>query len=401
MKGHGVKYCVVILDGAAGWPVQELGGKTTLQAAATPHLDELAASGTLGCAVTVPPGFEPSSSAACTSILGYDPVEDYVGRGAIEAASMGIELGPDDVALRLNLVTLADSRMRSYAAGHIRTEESRAIVASLAETLDDETFRLYPGVAYRHILVVTGHPELLDCKFTPPHDISGKRVGPFLPKGKGAELLLNYMDRARPVLEANGVNRCRVADGEFGATDVWPFWPGAAPSTMIPFAERYGVSVAMTSGVDLLNGLAVLFKIDRLDIAGVTDGADNDYAAQVNGALVALDDHDLVIIHVESPDEEGHAGDWEGKIEAIEAIDREVLSRVRAYAASNELRILAMPDHPTPVEIKTHVGEPVPFVLAGPGIAHNGAEEYDEMSATETRLTVDPGYGVMERLLGR
>ena len=393
-----MKYVVVILDGASGWPLEELGGRTTLQAARTPHLDALAREGTIGLAQTVPEGAEPSSSAACTSILGYDPVADYVGRGAIEAASMGIELGPDEVALRLNLVTITDGIMASYSAGHITTEESRAIVTGLAAALDDDTFRLYPGVAYRHILVVTGHPELLDVAYTPPHDISDKPIVGHLPSGSGAALLLDYQDRARVVLANSGVNQCRAAEGALAATDVWPFWPGVAPKGMVPFAEKRGVTAAMTSGVDLLNGLAVLAGIDRLDIAGVTDGADTDYAAQADGALAALMDHDLVIIHVESPDEEGHAGSVEGKVAAIEAIDREVIARVRR--CSEELRLLAMPDHPTPIAIKTHVGEPVPFLLWGPGVAADGAPSFDETSARESGLLLDPGRQVMDRLLG-
>lgn len=395
--GDHMKYVIVILDGAAGWPVAELGGRTTLQAAATPNLDALAATGTVGLAQTVPPGTEPSSAAACTSIIGYDPVADRVGRGAIEAASMGIELAADEVALRLNLVTIADGVMASYAAGHITTEESRAIVLDLADALDDDTFRLYPGVAYRHILVVKGHPELSDLAYTPPHDISDKPVEGRLPDGPGAQLLLDYMVLARGVLANNGVNLCRGDEGLLMATDVWPFWPGVRPEGMARFADKHGVSAAMTSGVDLLNGLAVLAGIDRLHIDGVTDGSDTDYAAQADGALAALADHDLVVIHVESPDEEGHAGDLHGKIAAIEAIDREVLSRVRR--CSEEMRVLAMPDHPTPIELKTHVGEPVPFVLWGPGIAHNGAAAYDENAAAATGLLLDPGRLVMERLL--
>lgn len=392
-----MKYVVVILDGASGWPLDELGGRTTLDAARTPHLDALAREGRVGLAQTVPEGAEPSSSAACTSILGYDPVADYVGRGAIEAASMGIELAPDEVALRLNLVTIHDGIMASYSAGHITTEESRAIVTGLADALDDETFRLYPGVAYRHILVVKGHPELLDLTYTPPHDISDKPIDGHLPTGAGAELLLDYQDRARVVVANSGVNQCRAAEGNLAVTDVWPFWPGVAPSGMVPFAERRGKTAAMTSGVDLLNGLAVLAGIDRLDIAGVTDGADTDYAAQADGALAALMDHDVVVIHVESPDEEGHAGSVEGKVAAIEAIDREVISRVRR--CSEQLRLLAMPDHPTPIAIKTHVGEPVPFVLWGPGIAHNGATSFREAAARSTGLLLDPGHRVMDELL--
>lgn len=393
-----MKYVVVILDGAAGWPLTALGEKTTLEAADTPHLDTLARSGTVGLARTVPEGTEPSSSAACTSILGYDPVADHVGRGAIEAASIGIDLADDEVALRLNTVTITDGVMTSYAAGHISTEESHEIITELAAELDDETFRLFPGVAYRHILVVKGHPELLDCSYTPPHDISDRPIEGHLPQGAGAELLHAYMRRAKPVLERSEVNRRRLHAGLLPATDVWPFWPGARPKGLVPFFERRGLTAAMTSGVDLLNGLAVLTGIDRLAIAGVTGGSDNDYAAQAQGALAALADHDLVIIHVESPDEEGHAGDAAAKVAAIEAIDREVMSRVRRCV--EELRVLAMPDHPTPVALKTHVGEPVPFVLWGPGIEPNGALSYSESAAAATGLVVDPGSGVMDLLLG-
>ena len=396
-----MKYVVVILDGAAGWPVAELGGKTTLQAARTPNLDELARAGRVGLAQTVPEGSEPSSSAACTSIVGYDPVEDYVGRGAIEAAAMGIRLAPDEVALRLNTVTITDGIMTSYAAGHISTAESNAIVCDIATSLDDGTFTLYPGVAYRHILVVKDHPELLDISFTPPHDISDRPVAAYLPHGPGAELLLDFMQRAKPLLENSGINRCRAADCGFPVTDVWPFWPGVAPKGMVPFATLRGISAAMTSGVDLLGGLAVLAGMDRLEIAGVTGGSDNDYAGQAQGGLAALADHGLVVIHVESPDEEGHAGDTMAKVAAIEAIDREVIARVRVLAEERgDVRLLAMPDHPTPIEIKTHVGEPVPFLLWGPGVDANGASAYDEVAAAATGLKLDPGRLVMDELLG-
>ncbi|MDZ4170120.1 MAG: cofactor-independent phosphoglycerate mutase [Coriobacteriia bacterium] len=392
-----MKYVIVILDGAAGWPMSALGGKSTLEAACTPNLDALARTGLVGLARTVPEGTEPSSSAACTSIIGYDPVEDYVGRGAIEAASIGVELAPDEVALRLNTVTITDGLMTSYAAGHISTEESNAIVRDIATNLDDAVFTLHPGVAYRHILVVKGHPELLECGFTPPHDISDKPVVGQVPRGRGSELLLDYMERAKPLLAHNAVNLCRLGAGLLPVTDVWPFWPGARPRGLVPFSQKRGVRAAMTSGVDLLNGLAVLTGITRLSITGVTGDSDNDYAGQTIGALEALVDHDLVVIHVESPDEEGHAGDGPAKLAAIEAIDREVVSRVRAYPG--EVRILAMPDHPTPVELKTHVGDPVPFVLWGPGIATNGAVAYGETDASATGLVVDPGAGVMDLLL--
>lgn len=395
-----VKYVVVILDGAAGHPLDELGGRTTLQAARTPVLDACAREGSVGLAVTVPPGTEPSSSAACMSILGYDPVADYVGRGAIEAASMGIGLDSDQIALRLNTVTVTDGIMTSYAAGHISTEESGAIVRELAAHLDDETFRLYPGIAYRHILVVTGHPELLDLAYTPPHDISDRPIARHLPVGIGAQLLLDYMERARALLPHSPVNAARIAAGELPVTEVWPFWPGSRPAGLEHFSSKRGVSAAMTSGVDLLNGLAVLTGIDRLEIAGVTGDSGNDYVGQTEGALEALREHDLVVIHVESPDEEGHAGDAAAKVAAIEAIDEHVMTRVVAFAREHgSVRVLAMPDHPTPVALKTHVGEPVPFIVWGDGETANGARVYSEAEAAGTGLVVDPGRGVMELLL--
>ncbi len=400
-----MKYCVIILDGAAGWPLPALGGKTTLTAARTPHLDALARDGAVGLAVTVPDGEEPSSSTACTSILGYDPVADRVGRGAIEAASMGVTLAPDEIALRMNLVHIDEGVMRSYSSGRIPTDESRAIVGELAGALATPTFAFHPGVAYRHVLVVKGHPELLDAAYAPPHDLSDRPVASHLPAGPGATLLLDLMDRARELLRRSPVNARRAERGDLPATDIWPFWPGKTPSGMKPFEKARGVRGAMTSGVDLLNGLAVLAGLTRLHVAGVSDGPDNDYVAQAEAGLAALADHDLVIIHVESPDEAGHAGDADAKLAAIEAIDREIVSRARAaaprFARDGGLRILAMPDHPTPVAIKTHSREPVPFVLAGPGIAGNGADRYDEAAATRTGLKLDPGRLVMDRLLAR
>jgi 2,3-bisphosphoglycerate-independent phosphoglycerate mutase len=392
-----MKYAVIILDGAAGWPLDELGGKTCLEAAETPVLDSLAREGLLGMARTIPAGTEPSSAAACTSILGYDPVASYVGRGAIEATSMGIRLEPGQVAMRLNLVTLDDGIMRSYSCGHISTEEAHELVAELDDALSDGTFAFYPGVAYRHILVVSHHAELLDGSYTPPHDISDKPITGHIPRGPGSELLTDLMERARPILAESQTNRRRIASGKLAATDVWPFWPGVAPTGLVPFEQCHGVSAAMTSGVDLLNGLATLFGVSRLEIPGVTDGSDNDYAAQAEGAMRALVEHDLVVVHVESPDEEGHAGDVVGKIRAIEEIDRHVVARFAEHGG--DIRILAMPDHPTPVAIKTHTAEPVPFVLWGQGVEPNRGECFCEAAAEVAEYVVDPGRGVMELLL--
>lgn len=396
-----MKYVVVILDGAAGWKQADLGDKTTLEAASIPILDTMARGGIVGLAKTVPDGLEPSSSAACTSIVGYHPGENYVGRAAIEAAAMGIELAENEIALRINTLTIEENIMKSYACGHITTEESRVIVERLAEHLNDDTFTFYPGVAYRHILVVKNHPELLDLTFTSPHDITDKSIEGNLPRGgEGVQLLLDLMARAHELLASDPINAARLERDEMPCTDIWPFWPGEAPAKMQPFAEKFGKTAALSSGVDLLFGIAQIFSLDKLHIAGVTDGPDNDYVAQTVESLAALENHDVVVIHIEAPDEMGHAGDAQGKINALETIDRKVMARVMAYAKSaGETRVLAMPDHPTPVELKTHVNEPVPFIIWGEGIETNGAFGYTEAAAAATELVVDPGCQVMEMLL--
>lgn len=398
-----MKYIVLIMDGAAGEPLEQLDGQTTLEAAMTTLLDMLAQRGTVGVVKTVPDGLEPSSSTAITSILGYDPVANAIGRGAIEAASMGIQLGPDEVALRVNTLTIRDNIMASYSCGGITTADSSAIVRRLAKQLNDDTFTLYPGISYRHILVVKGHPELLELGYTPPHDISDRSIDGQTPRGDGAALLHDYMDRARALLAEDPTNAERTQRGDLPATDVWPFWPGAAPKGAIPFAEKNGgLTCALTSGVDLLGGLAEIFGIDRLEIPEVTGGPDNNFGAQADGGLVALDDHDVVVIHVEAPDEQGHAGDVEGKMTAIELIDTKMVSRIFGYAMERgDVRVLVMPDHPTPISIKTHIGAPVPFILWGPGFEPNGAAAYSEKFAEATGLVIDPGYQIMDLLLGR
>jgi len=406
-----MKYAVVILDGAGDWPLEELEGKTALAGAQTPIMDMMAKQGAVGVARTIPEGLEPSSNAACTSILGYDPMANNVGRGAIEAAAQGITLAPDELAMRVNTLTILDGVMASYAGGHIPTPDSRAMVARLGELLNDEVFTFYPGMAYRHILVVKGHPEILDLAYTPPHDISDKSVEGELPRGgAGAELLLRLMVAAHEALKNDPYNARIIEEGGLPITDIWPFWPGAAPANLLPFSEaRGGLRGAMTSGVDLLRGLAALFGFDWLEVPGVTDGLDNDFAGQAEAGLDALESGatDVVVIHVEAPDEMGHAGDVEKKVYAIERIDRDIMTRLFAFgkqharsAGGEGFRLLAMPDHYTPVATKTHEGEPVPFLLWGDGIEPNGASAYSEEAAAETGLVLDPaGYQVMDLLL--
>jgi 2,3-bisphosphoglycerate-independent phosphoglycerate mutase len=394
-----MKYAIVIIDGAAGLPLPERGGKTCLELAKTPNLDALAGKGVVGLARTVPAGMEPSSACACMSVLGYDPKVYYKGRSAIEAKAMDIPIGEGEVVFRCNLVGVQDGKMNSYSAGYISTEESRELISALNDSLGDDSVHFYPGVSYRNILKLKGHEDALSAQCTPPHDIPDKPVADFLPQGKGSEILLNLMRRSEKVLQNHPINLSRAARGDMPATTIWLFWGSGQVPEMPPFKEVYGLNAALTSGVDLLKGLGKMMGMKVLDIPGVTDGPDNDYAAQVNGALKALNDNDFVVIHIEAPDEAAHAGSVNDKVEAIERIDGEVISRLRSYA-KDDLRILAMPDHPTPIETRTHSPEPVPFLFWGKGFEPNGAKEYTEAAAKRTGLLVADGYKIVGKFLG-
>ncbi|MBI2853284.1 MAG: cofactor-independent phosphoglycerate mutase [Chloroflexi bacterium] len=395
-----MKYCVLIMDGAAGWPLVGRGQQTCLELARTPNLNSMTREGILGLARTVPEGMEPSSACACMSVLGYDPVVYYKGRAAIEARSMGIPVGQDEVVFRCNLVAVKDGRMADYSAGHISTEEARELIAALNDSLGNENIHFYPGVSFRHILKVKGRLDVLDAACTPPHDIHGKPVAGFLPRGAGSDFVRDLMVRSEAVLEKHPVNLTRQARDQTPATTIWLFWGTGQIPEMPPFRQVYGLNGAMTSGVDLLRGLADMASMDMLKIPGVTDALDNDFAAQAEGALEALQRYDMAVIHIEAPDEAGHSGSIEDKVKAIELIDGEVLSRVRSQKGDG-LRVLVMPDHPTPIEIRTHCPEPVPFLLWGQGFAPNGAKRFTETEAKQTGLCVDPGYSIMTRLIGR
>jgi 2,3-bisphosphoglycerate-independent phosphoglycerate mutase len=392
-----MKYCVLIMDGAAGLPLTD-SGKTCLELARTPNLDVMAKAGQVGLVRTVPPGMEASSACACMSLLGYDPVTYYRGRAGIEARSMGIPVGPGETVFRCNLVAVLDGKMADYSAGHISTEEARRLVAALNESLGNDRIIFYPGVAYRHILKLMGRADTLGANCTPPHDIPGEPVAGFLPKGPGSEFLLELMQRSEKVLENHPVNRNRRSRGELPATTIWLFWGTGAIPDMPPFKQVYGLNAAMTSGVDLLRGIAGMMGMTILELPGVTDGLDNDYAGQINGALAALKRQDMIVVHVESPDEAGHGGSVEEKIRAIENIDREIVGRLLAWREDG-LRVLVMPDHPTPIKTRTHNADPVPFLFWGSGIRTNGASRFIESEGRKTNLIIDPGYNIMKRFI--
>jgi len=393
-----MKYAIVIIDGAAGLPLAERGNKTCLELARTPNLDAMAKEGVLGLVRTVPPGMEPSSACACMSVLGYDPKRYYKGRAGIEARSLDIPVGGGEVVFRCNLVAIRDGKMWDYSAGHISSGEAKELIAALNESLGNDQIHFYPGVSYRHILKLKGSEETLSAICTPPHDIPDKAVKDFLPRGKGSELLRDLMKRSEAVLKDHAVNVKRVSRGDIPATSVWLFWGSGRAPAMPKFKEVYGLSAALTSGVDLLRGLAGMLGIEVLDIGGVSDGLDNDYAAQANGALQALNRHELVIIHIEASDEAAHAGLIDDKIGAIEMVDKEVLNRLRSWQA-DDLRLLVLPDHPTPIKVRTHTGEPVPFMLWGEGFSANGGKRFTEAEAKSTGLFIEEGYNIIKRLI--
>lgn len=414
-----MKYVVMIIDGASGWPAAALNGRTSLEAAQTPNLDRLAREGTVGMAGNVPEGMEPSSAVACMSVMGFDPAAYYAGRGPIEAMAMGIELEQGQVALRCNLVTVIDGRMVSYSVGNIPSVESHELIAALRDGLPGVTrdgggegrLGLHAGVGFRHILTVRDGADLLATSFTPPHDITDRLVADYGPEGSGASLIIELTEASKGILAMHPVNADRVARGQLPATQIWLFWPGMKPALMPTFAASYGGRRAvLTSAVDLLRGLALQTGVDYVSIPGVTDAGDNDYEGQMAGALDTLGDYDLVFVHVEAPDEASHAGDVAGKLRAIEQIDALMVPQVfemqrriergDAPGESEGVRLLVMSDHPTPVELKTHVAEPVPFVMWGPGCTSNGASIFTEAAARATGFAVAPGYRLMSLFLG-
>ncbi|MEE9583703.1 MAG: cofactor-independent phosphoglycerate mutase, partial [Dehalococcoidales bacterium] len=354
-----MKYCVLIVDGASGWPLPERAGRTCLELAQTPNLDVLAGEGVAGLIRTVPPGMEPSSASACMSLLGYDPGVYYRGRAAIEAVSMGVPIADDEVVFRCNLVAVKDGRMWSYSSGHISTDEAARLIESLNEGLGSSEIHFYPGISYRHLLKLKGREDTLLATCSSPHDIPDKPIRQSLPRGRGSRFLRQLMQASEAVLREHPVNVARRASGDIPATMIWLFWGSRRAPDMPAFSQVYGLRAALTSGVDLLGGLGRMMAMAILDIPGVTDGVDNDYSAQVAGALAALNEHDLVVIHIEAPDEAAHAGSIDEKVEAIQRVDSEVVSRLRSFPPGN-FRVLVMPDHPTPIKVQTHIAEPVP-----------------------------------------
>ena len=402
-----MKCAVVIPDGMADYPLDELGGRTPLEAADTPNMDRLAREGEAGLVRNVPVGMSPGSDVAIMSVLGYDPARYHTGRAPLEAPAIGVRLEEGDVAFRMNLVTIIDGRMVDYSGGHIGDREAFALVKALVETLGEKTFRFYPGVSYRH-LAVTRDDELADTVTTPPHDITGQLVEEYLPRGVGAEKIIRVMKEAGRILEEHEVNSVRRDLGENPANAVWLWGQGRRPE--IPgFLEMYGARGAVISAVSLLKSLAMYAGMDVLDVPGITGYYDTNYAGKGERAVEALlsGEYDVVVVHVEAPDEAGHNGDVEAKVKAIEAVDREVLGRLLERCARTDMRVYLAADHPTPISVRSHTAEPSPYAIWGGGAASAAAaaarakaEAFGESACRASGIVQESGWQMMKRLLG-
>jgi 2,3-bisphosphoglycerate-independent phosphoglycerate mutase len=352
-----MKYLIVLGDGMADEPLAELGGRTPLEAADTPYMDMIAREGAMGLLRTVPEGHQPGSDIANLGVLGYDVQTCYTGRGALEAASMGIPLGPEDMAYRCNLVTIHNGVMTDFSAGHISSDESAALLKSLSEEQTDGDLHFYPGVSYRNLLVISRGGGVTS---TPPHDIVGQGIEGYLPTGSDRDRILTAMDESNRIFADHPVNLKRIKAGKNPATHIWPWSSGKRPS-ITNFNSMWGITGGMISAVDLLNGIATYAGMEIITVPGATGFLDTDYLAKGRYALDALNHLDFVYLHVEAPDEAGHMGDLKEKILAIERLDAMIGMIMEEFTG----RIAVLPDHPTPIRVKTHTRDPVPFAILG------------------------------------
>jgi 2,3-bisphosphoglycerate-independent phosphoglycerate mutase len=395
-----MKYIILVGDGMGDYPIDELGGKTVLEAAATPHLDELARQGELGCARTVPPGMEPGSDIANLAIMGYDPVRYHTGRAPLEAAALGVSLGPEDVAFRCNLVTLRHEGekvfMEDYSAGHISSEEAREIIRTLEAGLGREGRRFYPGVSYRHLLVWTEGQS--DWKTYPPHDWSAQEVGQLMTPA--AQPLWELTRLSWPVLHNHPVNVRRLAAGQKPANSIW-LWGQGRPPSLPTLKERFGLTGAVISAVDLIRGIGTYAGLKTIIVPGATGFVDTNYAGKVEAAVTALQEMDFVFIHVEAPDEAGHSGELKLKLQAIEDFDAKVVGPLLAGLPKlGDFRLLVLCDHFTPLAVRTHTSEPVPFALFDSRQAGKQLPRpYTEAAAQAAGLLLEQGADLLPRLL--
>lgn len=382
-----MKHIIVLGDGMADEPIEELGGRTPLQAADTPAMDWLAAHGRCGMLKTVPEGYHPGSEIANLAVLGYDLDRVFEGRGSLEAASMGVDIEPGEMAMRCNLICIENGVIKNHSAGHISTAEAAELIDFLQRELGDDEVHFFRGVSYRHLLKLKGGDKRVDC--TPPHDVPGTpfrdvMVRPLVPEAAAtADRLNDLILRSQQILSTHPVNLRRVAEGKDPANSIWPWSPGYKPR-METLAQRYGIrSGVVISAVDLIRGIGVYAGLQPVEVEGATGLYDTNYEGKVQAAIDALYAHDFVYLHIEASDEAGHEGDVALKLRTIEYLDRRVLQPlIEAVRQMDEpVAIALLPDHPTPCRVRTHTAAPVPFVIYKPGVEPDGVDCYDEFSA--------------------
>jgi 2,3-bisphosphoglycerate-independent phosphoglycerate mutase len=365
-----MKYVVILGDGMPDYPLEEFGGKTPLEYALTPNMDKLAKRGETGMVRTVPQGMPAGSDVANLSVMGYDPARYYTGRSPIEAVAMGVELAEEDVSFRCNLVTLSNEEpyqsksMADYSAGEISTPEAGKIMADVEKNFGSDVFNFFAGVSYRHLMVWRNGPDPASFNLTPPHDIAGKEIAPYLPRGEHSGVLLELIEKSSAFLPEHPVNKERLARGQRPANSIWLWGEGRKPR-LDSFREKYGLEGTVISAVDLIKGLGILAGLEAADLPGVTGTINTDFKGKALRALKELQDgKDFVFIHVEAPDEAGHQGELETKIKAIEEIDAKVVGEImQGLEEFPEYGIMVLADHPTPLSLRTHTGEPVPFCI--------------------------------------
>lgn len=392
-----MKHIIILGDGMADWPAGALGNKTLLQYSATPYMNRLARMGRTGRLITVASGFHPGSEVANMSVMGYDLPKVYEGRGPLEAASIGVELQPGDMAMRCNIICTEDGKIKNHSAGHITTSEADVLIRYLDERLGSDRIRFYTGVQYRHLLVIRGGDKRLDC--TPPHDVPLQPFRPLMVKAEvpeaqeTADLINSLIMESQALLAEHPINKRRVAEGKDPANSIWPWSPGYRPQMELLSAKYPSVRKgAVISAVDLINGIGYYAGLRRIAVEGATGLYNTNYENKVDAALDALRTDDFVYLHIEASDEAGHEGDFKLKQLTIEDLDKRVVGPIYEEVKTwNEpVAIAVLPDHPTPCELRTHTAEPVPFLIYYPGIEPDGVQTFDEVACMEG------GYGILK-----
>ncbi len=401
-----MKYIVILGDGMADYPVPEFDGKTVLEVANKPNIDFMSQNGELGMVKTVLDGMKPGSDVANLSVMGYDTRKCYSGRSPLEAASIGVKLKDTDVTFRTNLVTLsdeenyADKTMLDYSAGEISTDEARELICAVEAELGDEICHFYAGVSYRHLLVWDNGSTKVTL--TPPHDISDKKITDYLPKGENADKLLEFMKKSEEILKNHPVNQKRIALGKNPATSIWVWGEGTKP-ILENFSEKYGKKASVISAVDLIKGIAICADMKSIDVEGATGNWDTNFDGKAQAALDTLlnDGADLVYVHMEAPDECGHQGNPEKKKLSVELIDEKVVGFLRRELKNKgiDYKMLILPDHPTPLTLKTHVSDPVPYVIYSSVSEEKSGLSYTEENAKTTGIYIDKGHELMQHFI--